>query len=79
MERARPFSPFSGGVALTRAPPLGAAEMVPRDDRRPLKKAEFIAQHFMTRAPLVGHGVGTRYVLTGMGDYAFTHQRMGRQ
>ncbi|MBA2517479.1 MAG: hypothetical protein H0V22_09235 [Solirubrobacterales bacterium] len=53
--------------------------MVPRDDRRPLKKAEFIAQHFMTRAPLVGHGVGTRYVLTGMGDYAFTHQRMGRQ
>ncbi len=51
----------------------GTAVTVPSDARRrPLRKAEFIAQHFQTRGTPVGHGFTARNVATGMGNYAFT-------
>jgi metallophosphoesterase (TIGR03767 family) len=40
--------------------------------RRPLRKAEWIEEHFTTRGTPVGHGFGEENRATGMGNYAFS-------
>jgi hypothetical protein len=50
----------------------GAATLVPRDERRrPLRKWEYIAEHFRGPGAPRGHGFGLANVLTGMGNYTF--------
>lgn len=46
--------------------------VVPKDDRRvPLKKAEYIAEHFTTRGTPVGHGFTQANLASGQGNYSF--------
>lgn len=46
--------------------------VVPQDPaRRPLKKSEYIEEHFHTHGLPVGHGFGPENVATGMGNYSF--------
>lgn len=59
------------------ADPEGAGanvtEVVPADpERRPLTKAEYIAEHFDTVGTPVGHGFAAQNILAGMGNYAFS-------
>ena len=49
-----------------------AAMVVPPDPRRrPLRKSEYIAEHFRTTGYPVGHGFGPENIATGMGNYSF--------
>jgi metallophosphoesterase (TIGR03767 family) len=51
----------------------GTVAVVPADPaRRPLKKSEYIAEHFDTSGVPVGHGFTPENVATGMGYYALT-------
>lgn len=51
----------------------GVVRLVPADpERRPLKKAEYIAEHFDTLGTPVGHGFTAANVASGMGNYAFS-------
>ena len=43
--------------------------------RRPLRKAEWMAQHFDTRGTPRGHGFGPANLVSGMGYYAFSPRR----
>ena len=48
-------------------------QTVPPDPRRrPLKKSEYIAEHFNTTGVPVGHGFTAENVETGMGNYSFS-------
>lgn len=48
------------------------ARVVPRDpERLPLKKVEFIRQHFTTGGEPVGHGFTARNLESGQGSYSF--------
>ena len=50
-----------------------ATMVVPPDPRRrPLRKQEYIAEHFETTGAPVGHGFTARNLATGEGNYAFT-------
>jgi metallophosphoesterase (TIGR03767 family) len=50
-----------------------ATTVVPPDQRRrPLRKQEYIAEHFKTTGTPVGHGFDERNLLTGEGNYAFS-------
>jgi 3',5'-cyclic AMP phosphodiesterase CpdA len=50
----------------------GSTQIVPPDPRRrPLRKSEYIAEHFATTGEPVGHGYTPENVATGMGNYAF--------
>ena len=50
----------------------GNTALVPPDPRRrPLKKSEYIAEHFATTGLPVGHGYRPENVVTGMGNYSF--------
>jgi len=50
----------------------GTAATVPQDpQRKPLKKSEYIAQHFSSRGSPVGHGFTAANVATGQGNYTF--------
>ena len=52
--------------------PGGAATIVPPDPRRrPLKKSEYIAEHFATTGFPAGHGYRPENVASGMGNYSF--------
>ncbi len=50
----------------------GNTAIVPPDPRRrPLRKSEYIAEHFATTGFPVGHGYRLENVVTGMGNYSF--------
>jgi metallophosphoesterase (TIGR03767 family) len=49
------------------------ATVVPSDPRRrPLRKVEYIQEHFNTRGRPIGHGFTTANLATGQGNYSFT-------
>jgi metallophosphoesterase (TIGR03767 family) len=49
----------------------GTVAVVPSDPaRRPLKKSEYMAEHFQTSGVPAGHGFTAENVATGMGNYA---------
>jgi metallophosphoesterase (TIGR03767 family) len=60
-------SAFDGGA------PTVAVQGDPR--RRPLPKAEWMAQHFDTRGTPRGHGFGSANLASGMGYYSFSPRR----
>ncbi|HEX8743693.1 MAG TPA: hypothetical protein VF712_11210 [Thermoleophilaceae bacterium] len=52
--------------------PDGETAIVPPDPRRrPLRKSEYIAEHFATTGAPVGHGYSPANVASGMGNYSF--------
>lgn len=58
------------GTARNPSPDLSA--IVPQDSKRkPLKKREFIEEHFNTNGAPVGHGFTPKNVTTGQGYYSF--------
>ena len=51
----------------------GLTTVIPPDARRrPLRKSEYIAEHFNTTGAPVGHGFTADNVATGQGNYAFS-------
>jgi metallophosphoesterase (TIGR03767 family) len=51
----------------------GNSMIVPQDPaRRPLKKSEYIQEHFQTHGTPVGHGFDAGNVARGMGNYSFS-------
>lgn len=61
------------GVAGALADPASRVRVTPADQRRrPLRKSEFIAEHFRTSGVPVGHGFTPENVASGMGNYAFS-------
>ncbi len=55
----------------------GDSMVVPSDPRRrPLRKSEYIAEHFTTGGTPVGHGFTAANVASGMGNYSF-HPKPG--
>ena len=68
------FAAATANVLATAANPAGnpLVAIVPPDPRRrPLKKSEYIAEHFATRGAPVGHGFTVDNILRGQGNYAF--------
>lgn len=50
----------------------GSSVIVPKDpERRPLRKSEWIQEHFQTGGSPAGHGFGPANVASGMGNYSF--------
>lgn len=57
-------------TALTNPPAGTTTKIVPPDaERRPLRKNEWIAQHFRTSGAPVGHGFDASNLLSGTGNY----------
>jgi hypothetical protein len=71
-ERNEIFGAVLGDVLTTAAgAPAGPVEIVPPDPRRrPLKKSEYIAEHFDTTGTPVGHGFTPANVASGQGNYS---------
>jgi len=60
------------GIERAASAPSGLTAVVPADARRrPLRKQEYIREHFATSGTPVGHGFGPENLATGQGYYAF--------
>jgi metallophosphoesterase (TIGR03767 family) len=71
-ESAQAFDLVLADMRQLAASGAAAGRIVPRDDRRrPLRKSEYIAEHFRSDGAPRGHGFTPANVASGMGNYAF--------